>query len=325
MATLRDVAQAAGVSPATASRALSAPDSVSSERRFKVLEAAQRLGYQPNRSAQALASGRNRHLGLVLPDLANPYFATIAKGVQLEARESANAVLVADTDEDPRREHDVVRELQTRVDGVVLCSPRMPEEQILECAARGPLVLVNREIEGIPSVTFDVASGMRQTLLHLRALDHRTIAYVGGPETSWSDRHRRRGLDSVAGITVIDLGPHRPVHAGGFAAADLALETGATAVVCFNDLVALGVVSRLQSRGVAIPSGMNVVGFDNIPGSTYVTPALTTVAVPLQRAGREAAMLLDPSLSPADTAPAQLRLDVELIIRESTAPLTPAP
>ncbi|WP_062525932.1 LacI family DNA-binding transcriptional regulator [Demequina rhizosphaerae] len=320
MATLRDVAHAAGVSPATASRALSSPDTVSAARRFKVLQAAELLGYQPNRSAQALASGRNRHLGLVIPDLANPFFATVAKGVQSQARDSRNAVLVADTDEDARIEHDIVRDLQASVDGLVLCSPRMSEDLIAECAAQGPLVLVNREVEGIPSVTFDVASGIRQALLHLRALNHRTIAYVGGPGTSWSEAQRRRALDAVDGITVVDVGHHRPVYSGGFSATDLVLETGATAVLCYNDLIALGVMSRLRARGVRVPEDISVVGFDDIPAATYVTPMLTTVSLPLTRAGHEAVTLLD-TIRDDDAAAAEpTRLPVELVVRESTAP-----
>ncbi|MDN4476872.1 LacI family DNA-binding transcriptional regulator [Demequina sp. SYSU T00192] len=325
MATLRDVAIAAGVSPATASRALSAPDTVSATRRTKVLEAAEQLGYQPNRSAQALASGRSRHLGLVVPDLSNPFFATVAKGVQAQARGTRNAVLVADTDEDPRIEHELVRDLQTSVDGLVLCSPRMPAALVQECATQGPIVLVNREVEGIPSVTFDVASGIRQALLHLRALRHRTVAYIGGPATSWSEAQRRTVLGEVEGIRVVDIGHHRPVYPAGFAATDLVLESGATAVLCYNDLVALGVMSRLRARGVRVPEDISVVGFDDIPTATYVTPMLTTVSLPLTRAGHEAVTMLDAALAEDGTTPTTAPLPVELVVRESTAPAHESP
>ncbi|MFV0634099.1 LacI family DNA-binding transcriptional regulator [Demequina sp.] len=320
MATLRDVAIAAGVSPATASRALSAPDTVSTARRHRVIEAAERLGYQPNRSAQALASGHSGHVGLVLPDLANPSFAAIAKGVQAQARGTRYSVLVADTDEDPRAELAIVRDLQANVDGLVLCSPRMPEEQIRECAAAGPIVLVNREVEGLPSVTFDSASGVTQALQHLRALGHRHVAYIGGPTSSWSDAHRRRALDSVDGIQVADVGSHRPVHQGGVAAADLALETGATAFLCYNDLIALGVMSRLRARDVRVPEDVSVLGFDDIGAATYVSPQLTTVAIPLTRAGHEAITLLE-RLRLDDGDAHTMRLPVALVVRDSTHPL----
>ncbi|WP_062078167.1 LacI family DNA-binding transcriptional regulator [Demequina globuliformis] len=319
MATLRDVASAAGVSPATASRALSAPDTVSMAKRHQVIEAAERLNYKPNRSAQALASGQSRHIGLVLPDLANPSFAAIAKGVQAQARGTRYSVLVADTDEDPRAERAIVRDLQTSVDGLVLCSPRMPEEEIRECAAAGPLVLVNREVDGLPSVTFDSAAGVTQALQHLRALGHHRVAYVGGPEASWSDAHRRRALGTVEGVDVVDVGAHRPIHTGGVAAADLALGTGATAILCYNDLIALGVLSRLRTRGVDVPNDISVVGFDDIGAATYVAPTLTTVAIPLTRAGQEATSLLSQVRdTSADGTP--VRLPVELVVRDSSGP-----
>jgi DNA-binding LacI/PurR family transcriptional regulator len=193
----------------------------------------------------------------------------------------------------------------------------MPEAQIRECAAAGPLVLVNRELDGLPSVTFDAGSGVIQTLQHLRALGHATVAYIGGPATSWSDARRRSVLDQVDGVTVIDVGGQRPVHQGGVAAADLAVSTGATAVLCYNDLIALGVMSRLRARGVRVPEDVSVVGFDDIAAASYVSPMLTSVAVPLTRAGHEATMMLDALRATPEQAPT-LRLPVELVVREST-------
>lgn len=318
MATLQDVAVAAGVSPATASRALSAPASVSIERRHRVLEAAERLGYRPNRSAQALASGRSGHIGLVVPDLANPFFATVAKGVQAQARGAHRSVLVADTDEDVRAEREIVDDLQPNVGGLLLCSPRMPEDEIRDAAARGPVVVVNREVEGLASVSFDVAQGVHAALAHLRALGHTRVAYVGGPSTSWSDARRRAALTEVAGVEIVDVGGQRPIHQGGVAAADLVIAAGATAVLAYNDLVALGVVARLHARGLSVPGDVSVIGFDDIPAAAYVSPALTTVALPLTRAGHEATTLLDGLNAAAE--PPTVRLPVELVVRDSTGP-----
>ncbi|WP_061961751.1 LacI family DNA-binding transcriptional regulator [Demequina flava] len=319
MTTLRDVARAAGVSAATASRALSAPDSVSPAKRQRVEDAVADLGYQPNRSAQALASGRHQHFGLVLPDLANPSFAAIAKGVQEGARRDGYAVLVADTDEDPRAERAMVRDLQPSVEGLILCSPRMTDDEIRECADSGPVVLVNREVDELASVTFDSGSGVSQALRHLRALGHKSVAYVGGPAASWSDAQRRLALADASDIEVSDVGPHRPLYQGGVAAADLALATGSTAILCYNDLLALGVSSRLRARGLSIPTDVSVVGFDDISAATYVEPQLTTVAIPLTRAGQEATSLL--SQVRAGTAEhQQLRLPVDLVVRDSSGP-----
>ncbi|MFD6175408.1 MULTISPECIES: LacI family DNA-binding transcriptional regulator [unclassified Isoptericola] len=327
MVTLRDVARAAGVSPATASRALSDAPHVSPANREQVARAAASLGYRPHPAARALTTGSTGTLGLVVPDLANPFFAAVAKGVQARAHETGRDVLVADTDEDVSAEPDVITRLGDRVDGLVLCSPRMPADDLGTLVAGGRVALVNRETPFAPSVSFDLAGGVRQALDHLRALGHDRIAYVGGPATSWSDGERRRALADVSsrGVPPVhDLGPFRPTHGGGVQAADLALAAGATAVLCFNDLVALGVLARLHARGVATPHDVSVVGFDDVPAASLVTPALTTVAVPLARAGREAVDLLgrDAGSSPEPGSPEHRRLPVELVVRASTAPLS---
>lgn len=345
MVTLREVAAAAGVSPATASRALAQGGSgdgrVSTSARERVLRTARELGYTPDRAARTLATGRSGHLGLVVPDLENPFFAGIAKGVHARARELGCAVLLADADEDGAREYELVAGLQREVAGVVLCSPRMSPQRLAACTAAGTVVLVNRESPGVRSIALETSEGIRQALGHLRALGHRRVAYVGGPRDSWSDGARRaalRGPDDggdAAGVTVVDLGPTRPVFGGGVAAADLALESGATAVLCYNDLVALGVLSRLRARGVSVPADMSVVGFDDIPAAGLVSPGLTTVSVPLTRLGREAVDLLlapdcdagattdagtDAGSGPGPDGGPVRRLPVELVVRESSAP-----
>ncbi|GAA1737717.1 LacI family DNA-binding transcriptional regulator [Isoptericola hypogeus] len=326
MVTLREVARAAGVSPATASRALTDAPHVSAANREQVARAAASLGYRPHPAARALTTGTTATVGLVVPDLANPFFAAVAKGVQARARETGREVLVADTDEDATLEQDVVARLGNRVDGLVLCSPRMPAETLGSVisealAADGRVALVNREAPGAPSVSFDIADGVRQAVDHLRALGHETVAYAGGPRTSWSDAERRTALGAAAGGAVLDLGSFRPTHGGGVQAADLALAAGATAVLCFNDLVALGVLARLHARGVRAPDDVSVVGFDDVATAALVTPALTTVAVPLARAGREAVDLLGGN---AGAAARHRRLPVELVVRASTAPAPPA-
>ncbi|MCB2177969.1 MAG: LacI family transcriptional regulator [Actinomycetales bacterium] len=332
MVTLKDVAAAAGVSPATASRALSGPTSVATVGRERVLRAAAQLGYRVNPVARALRSGRSGHLGLVLPDLANPFFASIAKGVQARARELGRNVLVADTEEDPLIELDVVTQLREQVDGVILCSPRMPAEHLRTEVGAGRGVLVNRELDGVPSVSVDNADGVRQALEHLRALGHRTVAYAGGPASSWSDARRRDAFGAVDGLTVVDLGPGRPVAARGVAAADLALGSSATAVVAYNDLVAMGVLEQLRTRGVRVPEQMSVIGFDDVPAAALVNPPLTTVALPLRAVGRRAVDLMvaaeaaiQPGAAPAGpTPPAREQLGVELVVRGSTAHASPA-
>jgi len=339
MVTLRDVARAAGVSPATASRALAAPDMVAADRRSRVLRAARDLGYRPNRAARELSTGRTGMLCLVVPDLANPFFAAVAKAVHARARASGYAVLVGDSDEDLRTEAELVTQLAERGDGLILCSPRMSDADLRALDARAPVVLVNREADGLPAVVIDNADGTRQAVSHLHALGHRRIAYAGGPADSWSDVRRRNGLrEAVAAlgnVEVVDLGPFSRAFTGGTAAGDLVAASGATAVLAHNDLVALGILDRLQARGVHVPQDVSVVGYDDIPSATLVSPALTTVAVPLDRLGRAAVDLLLAQTAPGDStdpgggraeAPggAPVRVPVSLVVRASTD-VAPAP
>lgn len=330
MVTLRDVARAAGVSPATASRALGNPDLVAVSTRERVLRTARELGYRANQAARALATGNSGMIGLVLPDIESPFFASIAKGVDARARELGSAVLIADTEEDAALEFEIAARVQERVEGVILCSPRMSRANLEELAALGPVVLVNREAGSLPSVSFDTPAGVRAALVLLHGLGHRSVGYVGGPRSAWSDAERRSTLGAVAGLDglesgglesggleVVDLGHHRPVFSSGAAAADAAAAAGATAVLCYNDLIALGVIRRLQSRGIRVPEDISVVGFDDIPFASLAAPALTTVAVPWAPAGRAAVDLLLGTGRPQ--APQHSRLAVELVVRDSTA------
>jgi DNA-binding LacI/PurR family transcriptional regulator len=323
-ATLRDVARLAGVSPSTVSRALSTPAVVNAATRARVQAAAERLGYEPNRAARGLITGRTGNIGLVVPDLANPFFPSVVKGVQARARQSDVAVFLADTDEDAVEEVVLVRALAKQVDGLILCSPRASEEDLVAVAQETNVVLVNRLVEGVPAVTFDNEGGMRQAIAHLVALGHRRIAWVGGPKTSWSSAHRIIGLYAAAndnGVALLEVGHFAPTYDGGMAAADQAVATGATAVVTYNDLVAIGLLARLHARGISVPDDLSVVGIDDIAMSRMTRPALTTVRLPKQKAGQIAVELLlavldDPD--PDTIIGTRGTLHGELIVRDST-------
>lgn len=334
MVTLRDVARAAGVSPATASRALAQPERVSPDRRRRVARAAEELGYAPARVTGRPPGPGSRAIGLVVPDIQNPFFAGIAKGVQQRARTVGTAVVVADADEDPRLENEVLVEMAGHVSGIVLCSSRMSDQALAALPAVPEMVLVNRESEHLRSVIIDNEGGIRQAVGHLHALGHRRIAYAGGQWGSWSDRERRRSLEVAAqalpDVEVVQLGHFPTVFAGGVAAADLVPASGATAVVAHNDLVALGILDRLRARGVRVPEEVSVVGFDDIPSSTHVSPTLTTVSVPLRLLGRTAVdLLLDPHHTVPDAGgaafadeqpPRTQTMPVSLVVRGSTGP-----
>lgn len=320
--TIRDVAKAAGVSISTVSRALAKPDQVAEATRLRVQEAARALGYRPSPAARGLITGRTGNIGLVVPDLENPYFSSICKGVQARARAAGYAVFIADSDEDAAVEAEIVRSLAKQVDGVILCSARGSDDAVRAVAAEHPVVLVNRTVDGVPSIACDNAGGVQGVMAHLLALGHRTIAYAAGPVSSWSNTVRAEAMRAVAAATpelrLLELGNFPASFSGGLQAGDIAIASGATAVVAFNDLVAVGLIDRLRQRGVGVPEAMSVAGFDNVPVSTLVWPNLTTVDCPRVQMGRASVdLLLDAVLGRAGSAPAP-ELNAELIVRSST-------
>src|SRR5690606_22794774 len=160
--TIRDVARAAQVSASTVCRALATPELVRPATRERVQRAAEELGYRPNRAARSLITGRTGNLGMIVPDLANPFFPGVVKGMQARAREVDYAVFVADTDEDAALEGRLARKLAKQVDALVLCSPRLADEELRAIAADVTLVLLNRTVDDIPAITVDNVGGMRQ-------------------------------------------------------------------------------------------------------------------------------------------------------------------
>jgi LacI family transcriptional regulator len=200
----------------------------------------------------------------------------------------------------------------------------MSDEELRSVVGETPVVLLNRRVGRIPSVTIDNVDAIRQAVSHLKALGHNRVAYVAGPRTSWSNKERLRGLRSAttaADITLVEVGNVAPRFAGGVAAADLVLACDVTAVIAYNDLVALGLLNRLAARGVSVPAGMSVVGFDDIVFAEMVSPALTTLAQPKEQTGRVGVDLLLQLLEEPDRA-GNVRREVtsQLMVRDSTGP-----
>lgn len=338
MVTVHDVARAAGVSISTVSRALGSPERVAAETRERVTRAATELGYRPNHAASGLRMGRTHAVGLVVPDLENPYFASVTKGVQARARAEGYEVFVADSDEDAAVEPELIDALAARTDGVIVASPRSDDVALRAALLGVTAVLASRELSApalatgatddesdtpeVPYVAVDDADGVAQALGHLSALGHRTIGVAAGPPTSWSGRRRIDGLTAAAAqwdVTLVELGSFQPYFAGGVQAADHALANRVTAVVAFNDLMALGILDRLRQRGVDVPREMSVVGFDDVQLATIFSPALTTVHAPLARLGRRSVDLLLARLRGG--TPVSTQLPVELTIRGSSGPV----
>ena len=320
-ATLHDVAREAGVAVSTASRALSNPGRVSDRTRDRVRSVARGLGYQPNRIAQALPSGRTRMLALLVPDITNPHNFGLIRGAEAQARASGYTLVLGDSQESAQFEQSLTERLGSAVDGLVLAASRLAEPELRELQGRRPVVLFNREVSGFPSVVTDSVDGSRQIVEHLVALGHRSIAYLAGPPTSWTDAERWRALSAHArraGASIARLGPFSPTVDHGSAAADVGLASGATALVAFNDLLAIGILRRLEHRGVGVPGEISIAGYDDIFGADFCHPPLTTVASPAEQAGRALIdLLLDGQRAQRDL---RIVLPTQLRVRDSTGP-----
>ncbi|WP_405063886.1 LacI family transcriptional regulator [Kribbella sp. NBC_01505] len=324
--TITDVGAAAGVSPATVSRVLNGTAKVDAALADRVQTAVRTLGYRPNAAAQGLAKGRWGTIGVLVPDLANPYFPEILKAVSAVARANGHRVMIMESEENPAVEPELVADLLRSCDGLLLCSPRMRRDQLVDLADRGhPMVLVNRIVPGlaVPSISVDFYGGTTLICGHLAQLGHREVAYLSGPEASWANGERIRALEAAAAfglrVTVLPCGA---TAADGHRAADQILETSATAVVTYNDLVAQGALTKLHQLGIAVPTDLSVVGFDNLSLDWSGQTTLTTVSMPRDNLGRQAADLLEHLMTGTpDTHPRLL--PTNLLIHQTTAPPPP--
>jgi LacI family transcriptional regulator len=321
-ATIRDVARASGVHISTVSRTFSAPHLVNPETRSRVLATAETLGYRPNRAARALITGRTHNIGLIVADISNPFFPPLIKAAESQARGRDYHIFIADTNEDAAVEEELVHALAKQVDGIMLCSPRMNNSLIEQLSREVALVVINRLVAGLPAVVMDVGQGARRAVEHLVGLGHRDLALLGGPRGSWTNREIRRAATTAAraaDANLAVLGPNSPTEAGGAAAAEAVRRAGVTAVLAYNDLMAIGLMEELGRLGLAVPSDVSVVGIDDIELSRRTRPRLTTVATPTPAAGRAAVdMLLQHGDDRRTTA--QITLQTELVIRDSTGP-----
>jgi DNA-binding LacI/PurR family transcriptional regulator len=321
--TIRDVAARAGVSAATVSRVFSRPESVTVETRRRVLSAADELRYAPHPVARSLARGSTGNLGLVVPDIAVAFCAVVTKAVSHRARREGYALFVADADDRSALGADDLRSARAmarQVDGLLLLSPTMPDVDLRALADTVPLVVINRELDGVPAVLMPSADGAVAAVEHLHALVHRRLAYLAGPD-NYSNRAREAAftrtcgrLGAAGGV----LGPFEPTFDAGVRAADLVLADGATGVLAYNDDVAAGVVARLADRDVSVPARCSVVGFDDTALASMISPRLTTVHLPVAAAGEAAVGLLLDLLRGLPPRPGPVELPVELIVRSST-------
>ncbi len=323
--TLADVAQACGISASTVSRALSDPEKVNAQTRERIRRTAREMGYSPNSVARSLSIGRTGMLGLIVPDIANPFFPPIIKAVQSRAGQKESAVLLVDTDEHASDELDRARTLSKQVDGLILISPRTPAEQLGEFVALAPVVFVNRRVDGAASVVIDSSDGIEQAVQHLAAMGHRNICYLGGPRLSWSNKQRQAAVSAACerfGVQLQVRGPFEPQIQAGVRAADLVRTSDCTAVIAYDDLIALGLMARLTEYGVQAGRDVSIIGIDDSPMSGMAYPTLTSIHVPGAEAGTMAVDLMLRLLSGTPPEPLPVvELETRLVIRSSTGPV----
>jgi DNA-binding LacI/PurR family transcriptional regulator len=314
-AKLTDVAKLAGVSLATASRAFGDPGRLAAETRQKVMAAAEQLGYD----VPGLTGSRT--FGVIVPDISNAVFAALIKAIHDQAWHGRHRMILADTGESSSREREHLESLAAGVDGIILCSPRLPSDQIHRLVGNAPLVVINGEAEHAARVLMEAGEGLRQAVDHLSALGHRKLAYIPGPASSWANVQRAAAITRFCaerGIELVTVGNQNATVDGGLAAAASVVASGATAVIAYNDLVAIGMLAGARTLGYHCPEDISVVGIDDLDIAAAAEPGLTSVRVPIGRSGALGLELLLEQIAGKPTATEAVHLGSQLIVRGST-------
>lgn len=286
----------------------------------RVRAAAERLDYRPSVAARSLALGRSHTVGFLVPDLTNPAFHGAMRGLSLAAAEQGYRVLIADSAEQVEDEVVLAIETRRRCDALVLCAPRMPQQDLQQLLPElSPVLLLNRDAgdDTTPVLQVDWASGIRDLVRHLTGLGHQRIAYLAGPVAAASNTDRLRGFEGRDGVTDLVVITCGALFGDGHAAAGRVLDARVTAVIAFNDVVALGLLGALHELGIDVPRQLSVAGFDDIPFAAFTSPSLTTASVPQLELGELAWQRLWTLLNggePERTTPFRPRL----VVRSST-------
>ncbi|MGH9102859.1 MAG: LacI family DNA-binding transcriptional regulator [Acidimicrobiales bacterium] len=332
--TLRDVARLAGVHPGTASRALNeeARDLVSAATAERVLEAATQLDYRPDAAARTLKTRRSHTVGVLIPDLNNPLFPPIVRGIEDRLATQGYVALLGNTDNDQERERLVFEGMRSRhVDGFILATARRRHPLLERATGEGPpVVLVNRVVDDhtFPSVSVDDGTGIRMAVSHLVGLGHRRIAHIAGPQQLSTGLGRYKGFLGGMEVGGAAVDPSLVVFAGSYSQSEgarccrelLAGGSRWTAVIAANDLLAIGCYTVLDEAGLRCPEDVSVVGFNDMPLIDRLRPPLTSIRFPHYQVGFEAAQLVLERVADRRAPVKILFLPPELVVRGSTAP-----
>jgi DNA-binding LacI/PurR family transcriptional regulator len=334
MVSIKDVARAAGVSHSTVSRALSESGQVRPETRERIRKVALEMGYSPDSHARSLVTGRSNTIGVVVATIADPFVAEVVQGVETTAHDQGYTVILAGSGSEPTREIAAVQMLRSkRVDGVIVTASRIGALYLDHVERLGvPVVLINNHNEQSGHYTYTVTVDNRHGSLlamdHLLRKGHRRIAYVTGPADHSSDMERMGAYREALEAHGLPWDPDLIVPGNGWPDGGrqalerlMDLRLLPTAVFCYNDLTAIGLMGLARERQIQVPGSLAVVGFDDIPLAAYVQPPLTTIAQPKVEMGRLAMeMLLDlvRSEDPAGARRSDAVVQGRLVVREST-------
>ncbi|RLK52462.1 LacI family DNA-binding transcriptional regulator [Microbacterium telephonicum] len=323
-ATITDVARHAEVSLSTVSRVMNGNATVDPALAERVRRTAAELGYAASPLARSLVLGRTQTVAVVVPDLANPTFQDILRGLSRAAAADGYHVLIADTAEQVAEERVLAVDTRRRTDGLVLCAPRMDAAELASLLPDlAPVVVVNRAPQdAAPVAAADYRTALTELVEHLYALGHRRLVFLAGVVGSASNASRLEALAVARAahpdLTIDELACGVDFDSGA-SVADAVLDSGASGVLAFNDLVAMGLLSAVGDRGIRVPEQLSVAGFDDIPFARYTTPPLTTAAVPAAELGADAWAALHAQLSGGTPVAATTRTPA-LVIRTSTGP-----
>ncbi|MFL6447615.1 MAG: LacI family DNA-binding transcriptional regulator [Bryobacteraceae bacterium] len=328
--SIKDIARLAGVSHSTVSRALHKSPLIPPATAQRIQQIAQEQGYTASAVARSLVTRRTQAIGVVVTSIADPFNGDVVAGIEEVANERGYSVILATSQADPDRELAVVRSCQERrVDGILVASSRVGALYVPVLSELDvPIVLINNQhgSDFAYSIRIDNVHGMRLATEHLLALGHRRIAYVGDRFGLHSDEERFAGYASALAACQIPLDKELVANGNGKAdeagsALDQLLKRGAmpSAIACYNDMTALGLMQRAQELGISVPGELSVTGFDDIPFAAFAMPPLTTVRQPRREMGRQAMRLLFARLSDEPAEKTSV-INGELIVRGSTAP-----
>ena len=326
--TIRDVAKAAGVSTMTVSRVINNKGQVAEETRIRVEQAMKQLAFTPNMNAQNLVTNKTRTIGIIVPDIANPFFASLVKVGEKICNERGYSMLIGNTEGSLDIERRYISVYKSRMcEAMILVAPRVEDKELIELNAQIPLVVVDRKVEhdDIVQVYLDNTRGAEVATEHLIGLGHKKIGFIMGPESVPNSHTRFEGYETALQHADIPL-DRELVFQGDFlvetgrAALDYfeTLQEMPTAMFCSNDLMAIGVLERANELGIEIPQHYSLIGFDNIFLSSLVSPALTTISYPVLEMGTKAITLLLDSLLSDSKVQMSENLEHNLIIRSST-------